>query len=122
MASTPSRDSYGRPLPPMPTTKPTAASTYRIDHTLRATRPSGTYPFVDIVDIKIVQPVDVGDNCTNQCFIAQVEKGPSYLNGRSVFVKVFDPLYVNPDFLKTICTPAPWSFLIDFRASESFGR
>src|SRR5271154_866127 len=117
MASTPSRDSYGRPLPPMPTTKPRAESTYRVDRTFQITRPSGTYPFIEILDIKILKAVDVGNECTNQCFIAQVEKGPRHLNGLSVFIKLFDPLYVNPDYLKTIstaCTPPRWCFLIAF--------
>src|SRR5271170_1061409 len=117
MASTPSRDSYGRPLPPMPTTKPRAESTYRVDRTFQITRPSGTYPFIEILEIKILKAVDVGNNCTNQCFIAQVEKGPSRLNQLPVFIKIFDPVYVNPDYLKNICTPCtppPRCFLTAF--------
>src|SRR5271154_685820 len=110
MASTPSRDSHGRPLPPMPTKKsPRAESTYCVDRTFQIKRPSGSYPFIEILDIKILTAVDVGNNRTNQCFIAQVEKGPSRLNQHPVFIKVFDPLYVNPDYLQTIstaCTPA----------------
>ena len=62
------------------------------------------YVLVEIVKIKVLKIVDMGKFKFSQSVLACVEKGPHNLNGRDVFVKFFDPLYVNSDDLQTICT------------------
>ena len=104
------RDSLHRRLPSMPKTKPLAKSTYDVGATFQITRPSSTHPFIEILQIKLLQPGHVGDNRTSQSFVAHVEDGPRRFKGMNVFIKVYDPLYINPDHLKTICTSVPCAF------------
>lgn len=104
-ATPPHRDFYGRLHTALPTKAfPTANSVYKVNNSFQLTRPINTPPFVEFVKIKVLKKVDVGQFKFSQSVLARVEQGPRNLNGRDVFVKFFDPLYVNPDDLKTICT------------------
>ena len=101
----PHRDFYGRLRPALPTKVfPNANSVYKVDNSFQLTRSINTSPFIEIVKIKVLKKVDVGKFKFSQSVLAGVEEGPHNLNGRDVFVKFFDPLYVNPDDLQTICT------------------
>src|SRR5205809_6352670 len=104
-ATPPHRDFYGRHFPALPTKAlPTANSVYKVDSSFQLTRPINTSPFLEIVKIKVLKKVDVGKFKFSQSVLTHVEEGPHNINGRDVFVKFFDPLYVNPDDLQTICT------------------
>ena len=104
-ATPPHRDFYGRLHLALPTNAfPTANSAYKVDSSFQLTRSINTSPFVEIVKIKVLKKVDVGKFKFSQSVLARVEEGPHSLNGRDVFVKFFDPLYVDPDDLQTICT------------------
>ena len=110
------RDFYHRLLPPMATEQfPSVQSVYKLGNIFQITRPKNTHPFIEILKIKVIKPIEVADEMNSQSFLAQIEDGPSHFNGRTVFIKVYDPLYVNPDHLKTICTSALGYFLTGFR-------
>ena len=104
-ATPPHPDFYGHHLPALPTKAfPTSNSFYKVNRSFQLTRPINTSPFLEIVKIKVLKKFDVGKFKFSQSVLAHVEEGPHNLNGRDVFVKFFDPLYVNPDDLQTICT------------------
>jgi len=83
---------------------PSAESAYKLGNIFQITRPKDTDPSIEILTIKVTKTIEVANKMNPQSFLAQVEEGPNDLSGKTVFIKVYDPLYVNPDHLKTICT------------------
>ena len=97
-------DFFGRILPPLPShTPPRAATVYAVDKTLAITHPAAARR-TETVDITIIKALELGYCQFSQTFLARVECGPVYLNGKIVLVKVFDPHYINPDDLRTAGT------------------
>ena len=100
----PSNDIFGRLLPPLPSpTPPHASSVYGVNAILSLTRPTGGKR-TETVIIRVVKPLELGYCLFSQSLLAQVESGPTYLTGQTVFVKVYDPWYINPDDLRTVGT------------------
>ena len=98
----PSKDFFGRLLPPLPSTTPPPASTiYDVGKTFSITGPTPKGRTETVV-IKVVRPIELGYCQFTQSVIAHVESGPPYLLGRDVFVKVYDPLYIDPDNLPSM--------------------
>lgn len=95
-------DYRGRPLPPLPT-RPflSAIIEYRPDRKfdLRSNNPGET----DNVQLLVLEPVDAGYGCFSQSVKAIVIQGPSELINKTVFAKFYDPLYIIPDVVYTIC-------------------
>jgi len=99
-------DYFGRNLPPLPD-KPfmKASKLYATNNSFNLYRLQNSPPGIETVRVTVVKPVDVGYSCMSQSVIAQVDEGPPYLQGRTVFIKFYDPLYINPDCLQTIRIP-----------------
>src|SRR5271156_76008 len=99
-------DCFGRNLPPLPN-KPfmKASKLYAADKSFLLFRPQNSPPGIEAVSVTVVKPVDVGYSCMSQSVLAQVDDGPCNLQGRMVFLKFYDPLYINPDDLETISIP-----------------
>jgi len=95
-------DSRGRPLPPLPT-QPflKAIATYRSDQSLDLVPQD---PATNIVKIVVAEPVDVGYGNFSQNIKAVLVNGLSDLVNKLVYVKFYDPMYINPDDVKTICS------------------
>lgn len=99
-----SNDIFGRLLPPLPSpTPPHASSVYGVNAILSLTRPTGE-KCTETVIIRVVKPLELGYCLFSQSLLAQVESGPTYLTGQTVFIKVYDPWYINPDDLRTVGT------------------
>jgi hypothetical protein len=99
--SRPTTDANGFPLPLMPTVEVKSAcyvygpgETFRLHHD--ATSPE------DFIDVKLVKPLQVGYGMNSQVVVANVQRGPERLRGKSVILRIFDPLYVSPDLLRMI--------------------
>src|SRR5271156_4099778 len=89
-------DCFGRQLPPLPNKATKPSKTYAINNTFVLSRPREPPP-PEFVKVTIVEPVQIGYSMLNQCLIVQAEEGPRNIHGRYVFIKVYDPLYINPD-------------------------
>lgn len=100
----PSNEIFGRVLPPLPSpTPPHASSVYGVNTILSLTRPTGGKR-TETVMIRVVKPLELGYCQFSQSLLAQVESGPTHLSGQTVFVKIYDPWYINPDDLRSVCT------------------
>ena len=96
-------DWRGRPLPPLPDTPfLTAILQYRPDQTFELFSRDSTHP-EKVVKITVIEPTDVGYGKLSQSFKARVIEGPPHLVDKTVFAKFYDPLYINPDDVLTIC-------------------
>ena len=84
-------DYFGRQLPPLPPTAPFPHKFYDVDRSLSLHRPGQT------VQVRVTKAVDVGWCKLSQSFKARVEAGHENLQDKEVFIKIFDPLYINPD-------------------------
>ena len=94
-------DYFGRQLPPLPSTPPLPNKFYVADSSFILRRPRDPLPS-ETVKVTVTEAVDVGWCNLSQSVKARVEDGPQYLLGMEVFLKFFDPLYINPDDLPTI--------------------
>ena len=95
-------DYFRRQLPPLPSvTSPFPNKFYTVDSSFTLRRPRDPSPS-EIVKVTVTEAVDVGWCNLSQSVKARVEDGPQYLLGKEVFLKFFDPLYINPDDLPTI--------------------
>lgn len=93
-------DFYGRPLPSLPSqTPPRPERQYSVNTSFSLTRPNET------IKITVSKHVDIGFCKFSQAVLATIEEGPNYLQGKTVFMKFYDPLFVNPDDLQTIPNP-----------------
>ena len=100
----PSNDIFGRLLPPLPSrTPPHPSSIYEVNAILSLTRPTREKR-TETVIVRVVKPLQLGYCLFSQSLLAYVESGPTYLAGQTVFIKVYDPWYINPDDLRTIGT------------------
>lgn len=108
-------DWRGRPLPPLPD-KPflTAILQYRPDQTFELFSRYSTR-HEKVVKITVIEPTDVGYGKLSQSFKARVMEGPPHLVDKTVFAKFYDPLYINPDDVLTICIFYP---LISINVSD----
>jgi hypothetical protein len=79
----------------------TVKSQYAVGRSFWLFRPSARAS-KEMVLITVVRSVDVGYGKNSQSLIAFVNEGPANLHGKNVFIKFYDPLYLNPDFCKTI--------------------
>lgn len=94
-------DYFGRQLPPLPSTPPPFPNKfYAVDNSFTLHRPRDPAPR-ETVKVTVTEAVDVGWCNLSQSVKARVEDGPKYLLGKEVFIKFFDPLYINPDDLPT---------------------
>lgn len=96
-------DCFGRPLPPLPNKAKKPSKMYEINNTFLLSRPREPPP-PEFVKVTIVKPVEIGYSMLAQGLVVQAEGGPPNINGRYVFIKVYDPLYINPD---QIPNPSP---------------
>ena len=96
-------DCFGRNLPPLPN-KPfvKAQKLYATNKSFNLFRPRNPPPGVETVRVTVVNPVDVGYSCMSQPVVVKVDYEPHNLQGQMVFLKFYDSLYINPDFLHTI--------------------
>jgi len=93
------RDCFGRTLPRLPTKSPSFPfEIYPVGATFTLRRPKESSP-QEIVKVSITKPVDVGWCKLSQAVLGRVNDGPRHLRGQDVFLKFFDPLYLNPDDL-----------------------
>ena len=93
-------DFYGRDLPSLPSQTPLRPEReYSINKSFSLRRPNET------IKITISKQVDIGFCKFSQAVLATVEEGPEYLQGTTVFVKFYDPLFLNPDDLRTVANP-----------------
>lgn len=93
-------DFYGRHLPLLPSQSPQRPERqYSINKSFSLTRPN------EIIKITVSKHVDVGFCKFSQAVLATVHEGPKHLQGTTVFVKFYDPLFLNPDDLRTISNP-----------------
>lgn len=98
----PGTDFFGRLLPSLPSRiPPHPAIIYGAGSIHTITRPAGGTR-IETVTLRVVKPIEVGFCQFAQSILAQVDSGPQDLVGRTVFVKIFDSLYVNPDDLLTL--------------------
>src|SRR5271167_4414895 len=58
--------------------------------------------FVPILEAKITKPLQVGYGLNSQVVVADIQSGSRRLRGKSVVLRIFDPLYVSPDLLEMI--------------------
>ncbi len=94
-------DFYGRELPPLPSQTPQRPERqYSVNKSFSLRSPNET------IKITISNQIDVGFCKFSQAVLAAVEDGPGYLKGTTVFVKFYDPLFLNPDDLRTIPSSA----------------
>jgi hypothetical protein len=93
-------DSGGRLLCPLPS-KPfrRADIEYAEGKTLTFTR----FGEREAVVVEIVEHLEVGYGDCPQILLAKVQDGLPKYKGRTVVVKVYDALYVNPDYVFTEC-------------------
>ena len=93
-------DCFGRQLPLLPSKSPPyPQQIYTVNTKLSLTRANN--PSSKLVVVTIKEVVDVGWCKLSQSFLAHVNSGPKTVQGKSVFLKIFDPLYFNPDELPT---------------------
>ena len=95
-------DIYGRCLPALPM-KPfmKAKKQYEVNSSFCLFRPKEPPPD-EMVRVRVTHAADVGYSKMTQSVIAHVDEGPSYLHGKNVFLKFYDPLYINPDDLRIL--------------------
>ena len=95
-------DIYGRCLPALPM-KPfmNAKKQYEVDSSFSLFRPKEPPPD-EMVRVRVIHAVDIGCSKMTQSVIAHVDEGPSYLHGKNVFLKFYDPLYINSDDLRIL--------------------
>src|SRR5271163_539580 len=100
-------DRRGRPLPPLPN-KPflTAILQYRPDQTFELFPHD---PAEKNIKIAVIESTDVEYGKFLQSFKARVVSGPSHLINKPLYARFYDPLYINPDDVLTICTFLPSS-------------
>jgi hypothetical protein len=97
------KDFLGRKLPPLPSQKPPLpSSVYHVNRTMTLRRPTGGPRAMQSVSVKIARSIDVGYNRSTQSVLVDVEVGPPSLVGKRLFMKVYDPLYVDLDDLGTV--------------------
>jgi len=89
-------DFFGRRLPPMLQKYLHPRATYAEGNSLLLSSPRNTPP-PESIKVKITKPIDIGFVHLSQCVLAQVEDGPPHLHSRTLFLKIFDSQYVNPD-------------------------
>jgi hypothetical protein len=75
---------------------------YRPDQAFELFNSERTDP-ENVVKITVIEPTDVGYGKFSQSVRARVLEGPPHILRKEVFVKFYDPLYINPDDIKTIC-------------------
>src|SRR5208282_6902802 len=92
-------DWRGRVLPPLPN-KPflSAIMQYRPDQVFQLVA-RGNAPSAELVKVTLLEPTDVGYGNFTQSVKARVTDGPVDLVDKTVFLKFYDPLYINPDDL-----------------------
>ena len=94
------RDCFGRPLPPLPRKTPRRPHLqYAVNKSFSLKRPN------QVVTVIIIKQVDVGYSKYSQAVLANVNDGPPGLAGEQVFLKFYDPLFLNPDDLRSITVP-----------------
>src|SRR5436190_11237032 len=94
------RDYFGRPLPPLPSKTPKPPQfQYAENKSFSLNRPN------EVVTVTITKQVDVGYSNFSQAVLANVDDGPPCLVGKEVFLKFYDPLFLNPDDLESIHMP-----------------
>jgi hypothetical protein len=72
-----------------------------------------------ITRIRILEQVDVGYGKFSQAVVARIEEGANHLLSGDVFVKFYDPFYINPDDLDPIGTYLqPFSMTLTFVAAR----
>ena len=94
---------FGRNLPPLPN-KPfmKAQKLYTTNKLFNLFRPRNPPSGVETVRVTVVNPIDVDYSCMSQPIVVKVDYEPHNLQGQMVFLKFYDSLYINPDFLHTI--------------------
>ena len=93
-------DAFGRQLPLLPSKSPPYPhQVYTVNMKLSLTHTNDPVSKVVVVAIKDV--IDVGWCKYSQSFLTHVDSGPKPIQGKTVFLKVFDPLFFNPDELPT---------------------
>ena len=93
-------DCFGRNLPPL-LNKPFVKAQKLYAKSFNLFRAQNSPPGVETVRVTVVNPVDVGYSCMSQSIVVQVDDGPRNLQGQTVFLKFYDPLYIFT-FLQTI--------------------
>ena len=92
-----------RPLSPLPNTPfLTVILQYRPEQTFELFSRYGIQP-EKVVKITVIEPIDVGYDKFSQSFKARVIEGSPHLVDKTIFAKFYDPLYINPDDILTIC-------------------
>lgn len=92
------KDAVGRPLPSLPSTSPPfPQEIYSKGASFTLSKPKSFPP--ELARVIITEPIDVGWCNLSQAVLAHVDSGPGNLVGESVFLKFFDPAYLNPDDL-----------------------
>ena len=86
-------DYFGRQLPPLPNKAKLPSKTYAINNTFLLSRPGPP----ELIKVTIVKPIQNGYSMLAQSLVVKTEGGLPNLNGKHVFIKVYDPLYINPD-------------------------
>lgn len=99
-ARTSGRDRCGRPLPPLPSKTPKPPQFLYAENKSFALKRLN-----QVVTVTITKQVDVGYSNFSQAVLANVEDGPPTLMGEEVFLKFYDPLFLNPDDLRSIRVP-----------------
>ena len=89
-------DFYGRDLPSLPSQTQRPERQYSVNKSFSLRRPN------ENIKITVSKYVDVGFCKFSQAVLATVEEGPDYLQGTTVFVKFYYPLFLNPDDLRAI--------------------
>ena len=91
------RDYFGRPLPPLPSKTPKGPRfQYAINKSFSLKTPN------QVVTVTVVKHLDVAFSNFSQAVLANIEDGLSDLAGKQVFLKFYDPLFLNPDDLQSI--------------------
>lgn len=100
------KDVLGRPLPSLPTTSPPfPQKIYHNGASFTLLKPKSFPP--ELARVTITESVDVGWCNLSQAVLAHVDSGTSNFAGESVFLKFFDPLYLNPDELPSKSSISP---------------
>jgi hypothetical protein len=98
-----SGDFFGRQLPPLPAKRVCPPEKYysvNSSFVISRSKPSPTPP--ETLKVTIIDATDVGWCKLSQSVRSRIDDGPQHWVGKVVFLKFFDPLYINPDDLQTL--------------------